>query len=96
LTAAQGFLSFSRPVTPPPQQPAAPVANAMNAADDLTIEKIQTLQTQLQQIVAQIEALQTRLVPEETGASQTDLPHAGAVRSLNTDSAWPVVRRAAS
>jgi hypothetical protein len=96
LTAAQGFLSFSRPVTPPPQQPAAPVANAMNAADDLTIEKIQTLQTQLQQIVAQIEALQTRLVPEETGASRTDLPHAGAVRSLNTDSAWPVVRRAAS
>jgi hypothetical protein len=99
LTAAQGFLSFSRsvtPTTPQPPVPTAPAVSAMNAADDLTIEKIQTLQTQLQQIVAQIEALQTRLVPDEPGAAQTEPTHSGAWRSVNPETAWPVARRAAS
>jgi hypothetical protein len=95
LTAAQGFLSFSRPVTPPPQAP-EPATSGMNAADALTIEKIQTLQTQLQQIVSQIEALQTRLVPEEANVSQTEGAQASTRRSLNPEAAWPVVRRAAS
>jgi TolA-binding protein len=68
LTAAQGFLSFARtPVSqsnsaaqPTMAQP-APMQTMSQPAEDMTIAKIQALQTQLQQIVTQIEALQTNL-----------------------------------
>jgi hypothetical protein len=60
LTAAQGFLSYSRLSTgvAAGQTPWNPV---MAAQEQAALAKIQALQTQLQQIVVQIESLQTNL-----------------------------------
>jgi hypothetical protein len=60
LTAAQGFLSYSRLSSgvAAGQTPWNPV---MAAQEQAALAKIQALQTQLQQIVVQIESLQTNL-----------------------------------
>jgi hypothetical protein len=55
LTAAQGFHGFTRS-----QEGAVPPAQAA-AQDQMTIARIQSLQTQLQAIVTQIESLQANL-----------------------------------
>jgi hypothetical protein len=72
LTVAQGFLSFNR--TTSTQQPSPVSQPATTPSDDLTIAKIQALQTQLQQIVTQIESLQTNLVPE-TVVAEPEVNH---------------------
>jgi hypothetical protein len=61
LMAAQGFLSYSRV-----QSGAAPWNPVMAAQEQVALAKIQALQSQLQQIVVQIETLQTNLQPEAT------------------------------
>jgi hypothetical protein len=92
LTAAQGFLSFTR--TAP-----ATVQPTIQPAEDLTIAKIQSLQTQLQQIVTQIEALQTNLpgTPEtKVQVVQEFTPNQAApARSYAQEAVW-LTRRAAS
>jgi hypothetical protein len=85
LTAAQGFLGFNRGTG---QAPAPENWNASHATQDhVTIEKIQSLQSQLQQIVLQIEALQVNLTPNQATSPQT-MPE--------TESPAWVVYRAAS
>jgi hypothetical protein len=59
LTAAQGFLSYSRFSSGAASQ--APWNPVMAAQEQAALAKIQALQTQLQQIVVQIETLQTNL-----------------------------------
>jgi hypothetical protein len=59
LTAAQGFLSYSRFSSDVASQ--APWNPVMAAQEQAALAKIQALQTQLQQIVVQIETLQTNL-----------------------------------
>jgi hypothetical protein len=59
LTAAQGFLSYSRFSSSAASQ--APWNPVMAAQEQAALAKIQALQTQLQQIVVQIETLQTNL-----------------------------------
>jgi hypothetical protein len=59
LTAAQGFLSYSRFSSGAATQ--APWNPVMAAQEQAALAKIQALQTQLQQIVVQIETLQTNL-----------------------------------
>jgi hypothetical protein len=59
--AAQGFLSFARPGT---AQGESGWSAAMTAQDQASIAQIHALQFQLQQIVSQIESLQTDLQPE--------------------------------
>jgi hypothetical protein len=59
LTAAQGFLSYSRLSSGSASQ--APWNPVMAAQEQAALAKIQALQTQLQQIVVQIETLQTNL-----------------------------------
>jgi hypothetical protein len=58
LTAAQGFYGFSRGQE---GQRSAPVPPQVAAQDQMTIARIQSLQTQLQAIVTQIESLQSNL-----------------------------------
>jgi hypothetical protein len=59
--AAQGFLSFARPGAAPAE---ADWNAPMTAQDQASIAQIHALQFQLQQIVSQIESLQTNLQPE--------------------------------
>jgi hypothetical protein len=60
LTAAQGFLSYSR-FSSGGAATQAPWNPVMAAQEQAALAKIQALQTQLQQIVVQIETLQTNL-----------------------------------
>jgi hypothetical protein len=60
LTAAQGFLSYSR-FSREAAGSQAPWNPVMAAQEQAALAKIQALQTQLQQIVVQIETLQTNL-----------------------------------
>jgi hypothetical protein len=60
LTAAQGFLSYSR-FSSGAAASQAPWNPVMAAQEQAALAKIQALQTQLQQIVVQIETLQTNL-----------------------------------
>jgi hypothetical protein len=60
LTAAQGFLSYSR-FSRGAAAGQAPWNPVMAAQEQAALAKIQALQTQLQQIVVQIETLQTNL-----------------------------------
>jgi hypothetical protein len=60
LTAAQGFLSYSR-FSNGAVSSQAPWNPVMAAQEQAALAKIQALQTQLQQIVVQIETLQTNL-----------------------------------
>jgi hypothetical protein len=60
LTAAQGFYGFSRGAEA--AHLAAPAASSQTVVQDhMTIARIQSLQTQLQAIVTQIESLQANL-----------------------------------
>jgi hypothetical protein len=73
LTAAQGFYGFSRGQDGPSTAAAGQVA----AQDEMTIARIQSLQTQLQAIVTQIESLQANLpgaaIQVEVAAAQSGL-----------------------
>lgn len=74
LTAAQGFIGFNRGVG---QTAASESWNTNSTAqDNVTIEKIQSLQNQLQQIVSQIEALQVNLTPTQHSTATTAMDEA--------------------
>ncbi len=77
LTTAQGFLSFHRAgqdLGQPMSRQNAINRHATTHNDDLTIAKIQALQTQLQQIVTQIESLQPRLPEPAVNLPAVNLP----------------------
>jgi hypothetical protein len=61
LTAAQGFYGFSRGPEAPHSVQSQSGPGQMVAQDQMTIARIQSLQTQLQAIVTQIESLQANL-----------------------------------
>jgi hypothetical protein len=71
LTAAQGFYGFNR------SQSGQTAPHQVTVQDEMTIARIQSLQTQLQAIVTQIESLQANLPPVaiqvEVGAAQSGL-----------------------
>ncbi|MCU0547998.1 MAG: TIGR03761 family integrating conjugative element protein [Leptolyngbya sp. Prado105] len=85
LHAAQAYLGFSRPTS------AAQPSTASNEAD--AIAKMQNLQSQLQQIMAEIETIQSTLRVESTSPSATatnaPLNHL-AQRFQALDPAWTV------
>jgi hypothetical protein len=79
LHAAQAFLSFSRP--------AAATQPAQSQIEGETIAKMQTLQSQLQQIMAEIETIQSTLRVE---AAPTSPMNNLAQRFQALDPAWRV------
>lgn len=84
LTAAQGFYGFTR--NAPQTSGAQPkISGGAPPQDQLTIDRIQSLQSQLQEIVTQIEALQANLpvsneriqVVEDLASAQSGLVQPG-------------------
>lgn len=88
LHAAQAFLGFSRPAAA--TQP-TPVSHSSVEAD--TIAKMQTLQSQLQQVMTEIAMIQSTLqveaTPISTSANNISLSHL-AQRFEALDAAWTV------
>jgi hypothetical protein len=106
LTAAQGFYGFSRGHE---GQRSAPVPHQVAAQDQMTIARIQSLQTQLQAIVTQIESLQLNLpttastiqVVEDVSVAQSGLVQSefklpAAPAAMHRDSSVQYARRVAS
>jgi hypothetical protein len=83
LTAAQGFYGFAR-TSESAQRPASlNVSGAVAAQDQMTIARIQSLQTQLQSLVTQIESLQANLPTTPTPmqiVEEVPLAHSGLVQ----------------
>ncbi len=93
LTAAQGFLSYSR--SPQGEKGLGAWNPVMAAQEQAALAKIQALQSQLQQIVVQIETLQTNLQPESS-SSQGWVATTSVQRPQNAEVAWVPSQRVAS